>query len=307
MAKRMRPRRGSLAYSPRKRARRPIPRIRRAPASEKPRVLGFAGYKAGMTHLVLVDEMPKSMTLGTEIPVPVTILEAPPLRVVGLRLYRPTSDGWVLSDEARAKRVRLVVETHPEKVGGIPKKNPERFEVQVGGPADQALAYARGLVGKEIGARDVLADGDYVDVSAVTKGKGLQGPVRRWGVMIQNAKAQRSSRGRHVGSLGPWHPAHVSWRVPQSGQMGYHQRTEYHKRVLKVGADGSEVTPQGGFLHYGTLRNPYILIQGSVPGPTKRLVHVRPAIRPRASPGVPKITYVSRESKQGVRPGGMES
>lgn len=300
MPDRSRPRRGSLGYSPRKRARRTFARVRHWPASEKVRVLGFAAYKAGMTHAHLIDDTPHSPTQGQEIPVPVTVLEAPPLKVVGVRLYRPTPYGRVLS--SNGTEVRLVVSTQPEKVTGVPSKTPDTFEVAVGGPSPEALAYAKGLVGKELRAEEVFVEGEFLDVSAITKGKGTQGPVKRWGVMMQPAKAARSSRSRHVGSLGPWHPSHVSWRVPQLGQMGYHQRTEYRKRLLKIGTRGVDATPAGGFIRYGHLRNDYLLLQGSVPGPRKRLVHLRPALRPAKSPGVPHLTYVSRASPQGVRP-----
>ena len=70
MTKRHRPRRGSLAYSPRKRAKSEVPRIRAWPEQDEPRILGFAGYKAGMTHVILVDDSPNSPTEGLEISVP---------------------------------------------------------------------------------------------------------------------------------------------------------------------------------------------------------------------------------------------
>jgi large subunit ribosomal protein L3 len=105
-----------------------------------------------------------------------------------------------------------------------------------------------------------------------------------------------------IGTLGPKRPGYVRPTVPQSGQQGYHQRTEFNKRVLKIGENGSEVTPKGGFLHYGEVSNPYMLIHGSIPGPAKRLIRLRDPIR---KGGVelkeaPSLTYVSTESKQGA-------
>ncbi|MFW6305222.1 MAG: 50S ribosomal protein L3, partial [Candidatus Saliniplasma sp.] len=86
-----------------------------------------------------------------------------------------------------------------------------------------------------------------------------------------------------------------------AGQMGYHQRTELNKRVLKTGEDGSEITPSGGFLKYGEVKNSYVLLHGTVPGPAKRLVLMRDQVR---KTGVkveePNLTYISTESKQGV-------
>jgi large subunit ribosomal protein L3 len=85
------------------------------------------------------------------------------------------------------------------------------------------------------------------------------------------------------------------------GQMGYHNRTEYNKRVLKIGTDGAEITPAGGFLNYGVVRNPYVILHGSIPGPAKRLIRLRDAARYLRGIEVkePQLTYVSTSSKQG--------
>ena len=71
---------------------------------------------------------------------------------------------------------------------------------------------------------------------------------------------KNSKHRRMIGNLGPKRPGYVRPTVPQSGQMGYHQRTEFNKRVLKIGEEEEEVTPKGGFLNYGNVRNGYILI-----------------------------------------------
>jgi large subunit ribosomal protein L3 len=83
--------------------------------------------------------------------------------------------------------------------------------------------------------------------------------------------------------------------------MGYHQRIEYNKRILKIGTDGAEVTPKGGFLRYGPIKGTYAIINGSIPGPTKRLIRLRtPARAPtRATEAPPKITEISLRSPQG--------
>jgi len=91
--------------------------------------------------------------------------------------------------------------------------------------------------------------------------------------------------------------------VPQAGQMGFHRRTEYNKRIIKMGVNGSEVVVEGGFLHYGLIYGPYIIVKGSTIGPAKRLLILRHPIRPSLkwlplTP--PKITYLSLESKQGA-------
>ncbi|MHC1566704.1 MAG: 50S ribosomal protein L3 [Candidatus Syntropharchaeia archaeon] len=311
MAKRHRPRRGSLAFSPRKRAKREIPRTRSKSEAEK-KLLGFAGYKAGMTHVIMIDNVPNSPTEGLEIFCAATVIETPPMRVIGVRAYKEGVYGKKAIAEARNEdslskiekllseinEIRLITSTMPHIVSGIPKKKPEIMEQYLGGSVEEGFEYASEMLGREIGVSEVFEKGEFVDVIAVTKGKGTQGPVKRWGVTIQDRKALRSSKGRHVGTLGPWHPARVRWRVPQLGQTGYHQRTEYNKRILEMGK-GEEITPKGGFVNYGIVRNDYLLIAGSVPGPKKRLIRIRPAIRKHPILDPPEIIYISKESKQG--------
>ena len=84
--------------------------------------------------------------------------------------------------------------------------------------------------------------------------------------------------------------------------MGYHQRTELNKKIIKVGTDGKEVSPKGGFMNYGEVRNTYVLIKGSVPGPTKRLIRFRDGTRVSAKmdTSAAEVTYISTESKQGA-------
>ena len=82
--------------------------------------------------------------------------------------------------------------------------------------------------------------------------------------------------------------------------MGYHQRTEYNKRILKIGIDGKEVTPRGGFVNYGEVRGTYVIVDGSLPGPVKRLVRMRCPARPpsKVPEAPPSISYISLESMQ---------
>jgi large subunit ribosomal protein L3 len=307
MVKRSKPRAGSLAFYPRKRARRIYPRLSVYPESEKVKVLSFAGYKAGMTHVVLIDNKKSSPTFGQEIVVPATVLDCPPLKVVGLRAYEKKRKGFSILTETWIKelpkgierkvrikpkeenlskiesnldkisKLRLIISTQP-KLSGIGKKKPEIFEIEIGGKDNkEKLEFAKSLLGKEISAKDVVREGELVDVIAITKGKGTAGPVKRFGVKIQRRKAH--GKERHVGSLGPEHPARVRWTVAQAGQLGFQRRTEYNKRILKIGDDGKEITPKGGFKNYGIIKSNYVLVEGSIPGAKKRLIVLRPAIR----------------------------
>ncbi|MET1124751.1 MAG: 50S ribosomal protein L3 [Archaeoglobaceae archaeon] len=327
-----RPRRGSLGFSPRKRAKSIIPRIRSWPDCGEVRLQGFAGYKAGMTHVVMIDDRRNSPTYGEEIVVPVTVIETPPMKVAGIRLYSKTQYGLQIAGEVWANgldgflarrlqlpkkepdveklrrivesgnvaEVRVITYTQPYLITGVPKKVPDVMEQRVGGEVGEAFEYAVSKLGKEVTVFEVFNEGALIDVIAVTKGKGFEGPVKRWGVITLDAKHARSSKHRRVGTLGPWTPKKVRWTVPQAGQMGFHQRTEYNKRILKIGENGEEITPEGGFLHYGVVRSHYVLVSGSVPGPVKRLVRMRDAIRPPdvQFDGV-NILYISTTSKQG--------
>ncbi len=304
------PREGSLAFYPRKRAARIYPAITSYPEVEKPKVLGFAGYKVAMLHAIVVDNIKGSPSFGQEISIPVTVLDCPPLKTIGIRAYQNTVKGLKVFTEALAKdlpkelerkiklanfkteeklgdmeknldkisKLRLIVSTQP-RLSGIGKKTPEIFEVEVGGKdIKEKFDFAKNLLGKEISVKDITREGELVDVIAVTKGKGTAGPVKRFGVKIQVRKAH--TKRRHVGSLGQERPGKVRHTVPMAGQLGFFTRTEVNKRVLKIGEKGEEINPKSGFNRYGIVKGNYALLQGSIPGEKKRLVLIRPAIRP---------------------------
>jgi large subunit ribosomal protein L3 len=90
------------------------------------------------------------------------------------------------------------------------------------------------------------------------------------------------------------------WRVAHAGKMGFHTRTEINKLVIKIDADPSKVNAKGGFVRYGLVRNPYLLVKGSIPGPEKRFIKFTKAVRPdlRIPAQPPAIQYLSISSKQ---------
>ncbi len=322
--KNSRPKRGSLGYSPRKRAPRLVPRISAWKTTEQTKLLDYPGYKAGMTHAYKIDDRPHAPSKGKEVMIATTVIETPPVYVFGIRGYKKTPFGlkavgeiWgeapprleralippkkkkERADLSDADDIRLLICTQPHLIKL--KKKPEVMECGVGGKdAQSKLEFATSVLGKEVTIDQVFDEGDYLDVLSVTKGKGTQGVIKRWGVKIQDRKTDDARR--HVGSIGPWTPHRTVWRVPFSGQMGYHHRTIMNKRLLKIGTVPEDATPSGGFLNYGVLRTSYVLVKGSVAGPAKRLVRMRHAIRPpRHVPhGKPVLTYVSLTSKQGV-------
>jgi len=321
------PRRGSLAYYPRKRAKSIVARIRSWPSSSEVKPLAFAGYKVGMVHVVLIEDNPNSPYYGREIVKAATVIECPPLMVCGIRVYSSTPYGLRSLSEIWAKgvpkdltrvftlpkegfkheeklkeikamldrisQVRLIVCTQPRKAG-ISKKKPEVFEIALGGSADKALEYALSKLGKELSVKEFVNEGQYVDVISITKGKGFASVVKRFGVKILPRWHKHRKGHRRIGSVGPTKPG-TMFSVPRPGQLGFQQRTEYNKRVLKVGENPDEINPAGGFKHYGVIKSQYLLVEGSVPSPPKRLVKLRRPIRPLkgAVTQSPKLVYVS--------------
>jgi large subunit ribosomal protein L3 len=293
-------------------------------------MLGFAGYKAGLTHVFRVNDKSGSSDFGKEVACAATVIDVPPITVCAIRAYtrnpyglQSFTEAWMKERPKDIERVltqpknqnpeqafkkieenldkivefRLLVATQP-RLASVPKKRPDIMEIKVDGSTiKEQFEYAKNLLGKTVSATDIFKEGQYVDVISITKGKGFQGPVKRWGVRILQHKSRKTKRG--IATLGPWHPARVQYSIPRAGQMGYHQRTEYNKRILKIGPDGSKVTPKGGFLRYGQISGTYILIDGSVPGPAKRLIRLRYPARPKRVPEEPpKIVSISLESPQ---------
>ncbi|MBI2564443.1 50S ribosomal protein L3 [Candidatus Woesearchaeota archaeon] len=193
--------------------------------------------------------------------------------------------------------LRLLVHTQPKDVQALGRKSPDVFELAVSGSKEKKLEYAKSVLGKTISIEDIFKPGEYVDARAVTKGKGLQGPVKRFGVAIRHHKSEKTKRG--PGSLGPWHGTNYH-RVAKAGQMGYHQRVDYNKLILSIEKEGKKVTPIGGFLRYGVVKNSCLLIKGSLPGPKKRMILLTQAIRPNKNVQIqaPVIVSVSQRSQQ---------
>lgn len=321
-----------MGYGPRKRAQSQRPVLDSWPeAKGAPKIQGFAGYKAGMTHAFVLDKNQKSTTARMEVQTPVTVVEVPPMKVAAVRFYENSTLGLKTAGEVWAtdldpllekkmsvpkghteesfarydgldiEDVRVLAYTQPKLVTGVPKKVPELMELRIGGGTiDERVAYAKGILGKDVTITDFAPEGALVDVIAVTKGKGFQGATKRWGIKLLSHR--NSKHRRMIGNLGPKRPGYVRGTVPMAGQMGYHQRTEFNKKIIKVGEEGAEINPKGGFLNYGEVRNTYVLVHGSVPGPTKRIIRFRDASRlpKKVDTEAPEVTYVSTESKQGA-------
>ncbi len=311
------PRRGSMQIWPRKRTKRQYPAVTNWVTIDATKLLGFIGYKAGMTHLMLRDNRPTSVTKNQTIAFPATIIECPPLKPVSLRFYQDSVYGMKLISELFSSKLdkkvkvhkkqgneikdftelRLVIHTQPKLLGKV-KKEPDLLELSISGKTnEEKLAFGKQLLEKDgIKIADTFKDGQYVDIHGVTKGKGFQGTVKRFGVKIRQHKSEKVKRG--VGTLGPWTPKHVLFSVGQPGKMGYHARVEYNKWIMKISSDGKEINPKDGFVNYGYVKNDYILLKGSIPGPVKRAVVLTEPIKPQYKPERAEIQYISLRSKQ---------
>jgi large subunit ribosomal protein L3 len=263
---------------------------------------GFLGYKVGMGQVLVIEDS-DSPFKNQEIAKAATVLEVPPIFVYAITAYENTNVGLKkiaeipslnapkelkrsLTVAKKAKNrvedlagrnvadIRLIVATQPWKTGF--KKTPEIAEIAITGKdSTEKLNYAKEMLGKEVKVSEVFAEGEVLDVIAVTKGKGWAGVVKRFGVALGPHKA--TQRRRRGGSIGPETQGKVMYTIPRAGQMGYHRRTESNKRILLMGdaAKSKEITPTGGFIDYGKINSDYIVLEGSVSGPEKRVIMLR--------------------------------
>ncbi len=307
------PRRGSLAYLPRGRAKSMEARIRAWPKSdsEEPKILAHCGFKAGCVQVVSIDDRSKTPNAGKQMVSLGTVLATPPVLVLGIRGYSKDHDGLhaefdvyasegipryiakeitLKSDEGaldiaekklgKIKEIFAILAVSP-RAAGLEQKKPYVFEASVsGGDVVRQFNHVKELLGKEIRIDQTFETGASVDVAAITKGKGWQGVIQRYGAKKKQHKSRKTVR--ELGSLGPISPQYVMYTVPRAGQMGFHQRTEYDKRIMVMGnaKDGQiEINPKGGYKHFGFVRGDFIILKGSVPGTYKRLIKLRSQIR----------------------------
>lgn len=293
---------------------------------EKPVLLGSAGFKAANIHLITIDDRERTPNFGKPLMNSATVIATPPIKIIGIRGYARTyagnnsvldifapelpkelarkvevkpmpRDSAISKAEAKLPQIStlMALVAVTPRDAGLSQKKPFVFEVGVGGGDLKAqFEYLKELLGKEVRIKDVFQAGEYIDVGAITKGKGVEGPITRWGVKRKQHKSRKSVRA--LGTLGPISPATIMYTVPRAGQRGFHQRVEYNKRILTIGNASEKdqnITPAGGLLHYGLLRGDYVIVKGSVPGTVKRLIKLRRAARSRVAKAVePKIVEV---------------
>jgi large subunit ribosomal protein L3 len=306
------PRRGSIAFRPRARAKSIEARVRTWPKSsvDKISLAGFAGFKAGGLHVLTIDDRERTPNFGKQLLNASTVIVTPPIKLIGIRGYNQDVYGKhavfdvyakdlpkelsrkfdaSYNEEALAKSasfldsinsIMAIVAVNPQDIN-LSQKKPFVFEIAVSGNNIKAqYDYLKNLLGKQIYASDIFQAGQYIDILGITRGKGVEGPVTRFGIKRKQHKSRKSVRA--VGTLGPISPAVVMYTVARQGQRGFHQRTEYNKRILILSSTDKEenpINPPGGFKHFGIVKGEYMVVRGSIPGVPKRLIKMRHPLR----------------------------
>jgi large subunit ribosomal protein L3e len=358
------PRRGSLGFIPRKRSKRFRGKVKSFPRDDPsvaPHLTAFIGYKAGMTHVVRDVERPGSKLHKKETVEAVTVIEAPPMVVVGIVGYIETPKGlrslktvwashlsqevlrrfyknWYKSKrkaftkyskkvtgdkewfEAQLKKikkyatvVRVLAHTQISKIG-LRAKKAHLMEIQVnGGSTAEKVDYGVSLFEKQVPLEGVFKEGEMIDTIAVTKGYGYEGVTARWGTTRLPRKTHKGLR--KVACIGSWHPSRVQSTVPRAGQRGFHHRTEINKKIYRVGKGNDpknattefditekQITPMGGFPHYGVVREDFLVLKGCVPGPKKRPITLRKSLlaqTKRSALEPVNLKFIDTSSKMG--------
>lgn len=297
-----RPRRGSLQYWPRKRARKLLPSINwngiiKNNSSKK--LMGFIGYKVGMASAFVKDLTNDSMTKNQSISIPVTIIACPSLKIFSVRFYKNKRVcGEILSQnlDKELKKILKLPKNYSKKIDSIKdyddlrilayssvkktgiKKTPDISEIALGGSLEDKINFIRQYFGKEINFSEFFDKMQIVDVKGVTKGKGIQGPIKRFGAKLRQHKSEKGVR--KIGSLAPWHPARITFRTPMAGQMGLFTRPVYNIKIIDIGnIEDKNINFPGGFTNFGNIKTDYVILRGSVQGPAKRAVMITQPLR----------------------------
>lgn len=186
--------------------------------------------------------------------IPVTVLQAGPCVVTQVKTvendgYSAVQVGYV---DKREKLVSKPIKGHFDKAGVSYKRYVREFKLE---NADQ---YS---VKDEIKA-EIFAAGDKIDATAISKGKGFQGAIKRHG-QSRGPMAHGSKFHRHAGSNGAASdPSKVFKGKKMPGQMGNKKVTIQNLEIVKVDAE-----------------NNLILVKGAIPGPKKSLVTIKETVK----------------------------
>jgi large subunit ribosomal protein L3 len=294
------PRKGSLQFWPRKRVNKFLPSVNWKAIDSGKNIKGFIGYKAGMFSVEIKDLTPNSMTKDKRIIVPSTIIECPPMKIFSIRLYK---NGKVARDvlaehiDKELKKLVKIPKQGKDNSGNIKagdyddvsviaysqvkktnvKKTPDMTEIGLNGSVEEKLNFIKAHLNKEISINDVFSQGEIIDIRGLTTGRGFSGPVKRFGITLKSHKSEKGVR--RPGSLGPWHPARVTFRAPMAGQLGMFTRVHYNQKILSLVKSEEAEKQIKGIKNYGDIKTDYIILYGSVQGPSKRQVLMTSPLR----------------------------
>ncbi|MCC8126959.1 MAG: 50S ribosomal protein L3 [Clostridiales bacterium] len=208
-----------------------------------------------MKKAILATKVGMTQVFNSEgVLIPVTVLQAGPCVVTQVKTvendgYKAVQVGFV---DKREKLVNKPLKGHFDKAGVSYKRFVREFRF------DNAEDYS---VKDEIKV-DVFAEGDKIDATAISKGKGFQGAIKRHG-QHRGPMAHGSKYHRHAGSNGACSdPSRVFKGKKMAGHMGHKQVTVQNLEVVRVDAE-----------------NNLLLVKGAVPGPRKSLVTVKEAVK----------------------------
>lgn len=296
MPTRKSPRKGSLQFWPRKRANKFLPSVNWDAIKSGKNLKGFICYKAGMISGHVKDNTPDSMIKGKDKIIPLTILECPPLKIFSVRFYKegkvskeilaqnldkelkkrvklPKNYTKKIEDIKEFEDVRAICYSNVKKTGI--KKSPDLLEVGLNGSIEEKLKFIKENLGKEISVANVFEKGQLIDLRGLTKGKGFSGPVKRFGITLKSHKSEKGQR--RPGSLGPWHPARVTFKVPQAGQLGMFTRIIYNNKIIEIGK--AKERKLENIKNFGEIKTEYILVAGSIQGSSKRQLIITAPLR----------------------------
>jgi large subunit ribosomal protein L3e len=206
--------------------------------------------------------------------------------------------------------IRILAHTQMNLVR-IGQKKAHLMEIQVnGGSIASKVHFAYQLFEKQVKVSQVFSENELVDLIGVSRGHGTQGVVARWGVRKLQRKSHRGRR--KVACIGAWHPARVMRTVARAGQMGYFHRTEANKKIYRIGKAGDRksamtdsditeksITPMGGFVRYGIVKQDWLMIKGGVIGPKRRVITIRKSLRPEREKKPTFLKFIDTSSKFG--------
>ena len=202
------------------------------------------GKKIGMTQIFDVD--------GKVIPV--TLIEAGPCVVAQKKTVE--NDGYeavqLAFEDVSAKHLTKAELGHLTKAGVTPKRHLKEFR----------LADCSALEVGSVVTVDTFAQGDKVDITGITKGRGYTGCVKRWGHHILRMTHGTGPIHRQCGSMGSIDPAHVFKNKKMAGQYGNEQVTILNLVAVKIDAEKN-----------------LIAVKGAVPGAKGGIVFIRDSVK----------------------------